>query len=255
MSQRKGRSVVLNPELVRSIAKSKGINSQTELNIAVLALRAREGSNKAGGTTKAGDRAWNGEPISPKCANEVAQVLGVNSYHDLQERNGMSLWSQLRMDESRSADIFELKPLLRRGLYLIEDDLSEEEWKIAVDTPWQLILTHPDLLGYHILALLRNKEKHEVIVPSAHDFPTYFQQETVYIPSKTKCLRFDKKEGLGWREIIVIACRENIFPVQKKADDSCLDSTTRDKIAAQLMSKTLRQHYVIHSVAFELTQD
>lgn len=259
MSQRRVRSTVfLNFEMVRSIARSKGINSQTELNIAVLALRAREGLNKEGGTTKAGNKAWKGQDMETKHAEEIARVLGVNSYHDLQLSNGMSLWSQLRMGKSNRANILELEPIQRRGLFVYEEEPSDGDLKIAADDPWQLKLTLKDKErpNYHILALLRNEEKHQVIVPSAHNFPTYFNEETIYIPPvNKKPLRFDKNEGLGWREIIVIACRDNIFPVLQKTDDSYLDAATRDKIAALLMSESRSAHYVFDSVGFDLIQN
>lgn len=254
MSQRRGRSVLLNPEIVQSIAKSKKIMSPTALNYAILEARG----HMDGPSTKAGDRAWNGIPISRECANEVAQALGVNNYHDLQTRAGMSLWSQLRMDESKRANVIKLEQIQRRDLFFYEEETSDKDLKIPVDTPWQLKLTLKDKKrsNYHILALLRNEEKHNVIVPSAHNFPTCFNEETVFIPPvNKKPLRFDKSKGLGWREIIVIACRDDIFPVLKKTDDSCLDSSTREKIAALLMRESRSAHYVFDSVIFDLVQD
>ena len=253
MSQRRGRSVLLNLEIVRSIAKSKKIMSPTALNYAILEARG----HIDGPSTKAGDRAWNGIPISRECANEVAQALGVNNHHDLQTRAGMSLWSQLRMDESKSAEIIEVKVIQRRSLILYEEETSDNDLKIAVDGPWQLKLTLEDEKrpNYHILALIRNEEKHEVIVPSTRDFPTYFKEKTVFIPPvNKKPFYFDESEGLGWREIIVIACRDDIFPVLQRTDDSCLDASTRDKIAALLMSESRSAHYVFDSIRFDLIQ-
>ena len=252
---RRIRSVVLTPELVQSIAKSKGINSQTELNIAVLAIRA----DQEGRTTKAGDKAWRGDPLSRDCANDVARALGLDSYQDLQVRDGISLWSQLRMDESRAKDIIEVQlksEIERRDLFTLEDETFEDDWQISINEPWRLRLSY--LPGYHVLALIRSKDKHTVIVPSAYNFPSFFEQRILYIPSETRWLKFEQEkfgDDLEWREIIVIACRDDIFSVRQPSDDRCIDSASLDKIAAQLMSDTLRDHYVIDSKVFGLKKD
>jgi hypothetical protein len=250
----KGPGVPLNSEIVRSIAKSKGIHSPTELNYAILKAK---GHTLEGPATKAGERAWRGVPINRRNAEALAKALGLESYHELQKTSdSTSFWSKLRMDESKERDLFELqlKPKLqRRGLFTYEDDSSDDEPKISINARWRLELVYEP--GYYILALLRNKDEHTVIVPSNKPFPTRFEKETVYIPSAESWLSFNTSKGAGWREIIVIACRDNIFPIKNEQDDDRLAPEEREKIAAQLLSDKLRDHYAIQSIVFVLTDN
>ncbi|MCF6336744.1 MAG: hypothetical protein L3J84_02155 [Gammaproteobacteria bacterium] len=249
MGKKRARSVTLDSAQVQGKAKALGIYSQTALNDVI--LKNRENIN--GSTTKVGDRAWNDIPMERKSAVEVARALCVTDYHLLLNVSSSSLWSQLLYQEENRKEILDIvlkSETDRRHLFTLGKEEKSDVWKIKKDDGWCLKFNYKP--GYYLLALIRDKSKHVVITPSHYDFPRNFKTDVVTIPDTGQWLYFDPKEKSDWREIIVIACRENIFPVISEKDDNDLSSTARECIATKLLGPPLKDDYVIDSIAFEL---
>jgi hypothetical protein len=249
------RSVTLDSDLVQSKAKSLGIFSQAELTKAILEFR----NDIDGKDTKAGYKAWNGIPLQRNFADEVARILGFSSHRQLLDLASTSLWNQVRNHEENHQEI--LKVLLksetkRRRLFSLSGQESgEEDWKIKKNDKWCLRLSYQ--ANYYILALIRDKGKHVVITPSHYGFPQHFEEEAVTIPDRRQWLDFSIDEGntdrdSRWREIVVICCKHDIFPKKTKHENNILDESTLERIAAKLLSPSIKKDYVIDSVTFEL---
>ena len=249
MTKRRSRSVTLDADLVRAQAKALGIISLSALNDAILKYR----NDSEGRATKAGDKAWNGLPLQRDHADEVARVLQVRDYRQLLNLPSSSLWSRMRSREENHREILEIlleSEISNRHLFTLDDAEKQKEWKISKNDSWRLKLRFKP--HYHILAIIRNEARHVFITPSRYEFPRYFDSEVVTIPDKEQWLRFDPAEQSGWREIIVIACKQDIFPVITESDDNNLDSAARERVASKLLEPALVKDYAIDSIAFEL---
>lgn len=251
MLKRARRSVTLDSEQVRYTAKALGIHSPATLNNAILKNR----NDIDGRATKIGNNAWNDRPLDRKSADEVAQVLQVADYRLLLNVSPSSFWSQLRCREDHHEDILEIvlkSEVNRRHLFTLGEAEKSDVWKINKDDGWYLKLNYKK--GYYLLVLIRDKSRHVVITPSHYGFPQHFETNVVTIPEANKWLNFDPDEKADWREVIVIACRQAIFPIMNEKDNYDLGHTARERIAAKLLDTSCKGDYVVDSIMFELVE-
>ncbi|GAB2190506.1 hypothetical protein MAH1_21140 [Sessilibacter sp. MAH1] len=241
-------SVLLDTEKIKSCAKQVGILYKAQLDKKMSDIRAEV--DAGGSETRAGSRAWDGIAISESNARLLAQALGVPHFEAL-KHDEPHPWIVLRNNTSRHKKIItmEIESTNRNRLFELDMVEPNDGHTVKISDRWRLNLTFKS--GYHALVVIRNETKHMVITPNeAFNLPSQWQNSQLSLPSEETYLRFPEKEGGGFREIIVIACDQNVFPKISLYDDNIFSSDKRNSLATKLLSPALQEKYWVDSYAF-----
>ena len=240
-------SVLLNAEKIISCARQAGIHNKAQLDQKMAEIRAEVDAD--GAATRAGSRAWDGFAISESNAELLAQALEVPNLQIL-KHNTPPPWIALRNDTSRHQKIIslEIKGSDHNQLFELDTKRPEDEHTLKITDKWRLNLTFKP--GCHLIVLIRNESKHMIITPNANNtLPTQWQDSQLYIPPE-KYIGSPKSEGGGLREIIVIACTQDIFPQLSQYEDNIFSRDDRNTLATKLQASALKEKYWIDSYAF-----
>ena len=241
-------SILLDTEKIKSSAKQIGIINKAQLDQKMSDIRAEVETD--GSATRAGSRAWDGFAISESNAQLLAQALEVTHFQILQHKEPPP-WIALRNESSRHQKIItlEIKDANHSQLFELDAAQPDGEHLVKLRDKWRLNLIFKP--NYHVLVAIRNKTKHMIMTPDpGNKFPSQWHGEHLYLPSDSEYLRFPEQDGGGFREIIVIACEQDVFPQASPHDDNIFSLDQRNTLATKLQSAVLKEKYWVDSYAF-----
>ena len=203
--KRESNTVVLDVTKVRTRAKECGLNTKSQLY-----REYRRICNIPDGQEDlASNKAWDGESMKVKFANNVALTLGLSSYLELMSNLSFSPWSELLHEKEHSEDFvnFRLTSEGDCGMFsFVEDERYDRKQLQQVNINDRFFIEVKGSASQAFLAILQSDDSSWQLAPI--DRPEC--DSTLLGMDKPRCypskdgVGFKKEYGLGWRRIVVI---------------------------------------------------
>lgn len=236
---KRNRSVNISPKKVRSFANDVGFNSFVKFELEFLNKYPELGADC--GTPK---KVWeSGKRIDLNRARKVADLLGVE-VGDLIEGTNF-LWKDAlnNLPNCTLSEIISIEWCESNSLNLIDfndTEIHDDIVSVPIEVSWFLHLTGEE--GKYATIILRSEYEFMQLSPLVGTrFDNLFSANEHTYPSLGKPLKFDKKKGGGWRELIVLI-----------ADDNLLNARDPQQESLQLTRENMQQ--LVHNLQSTQTE-
>lgn len=201
MTQTRNRGVLLDPNKVKLAASKLYLSSSAELKEHYLQYHSKYDKD-----TKVAYRAWNGsKKIDIDSAKNMAACLGIEHYSELLLNNSNApacAWQQLISNEDYESTFLYFIDHSKLDMNLVQFTQSDYEDlpKVPLNSEW-----HIELKGNaddHVLIIIRSEDKFFQLAP-IEIYSNRFNGKKMRYPPETN-LTFNKKDGAGWRQLIVV---------------------------------------------------
>lgn len=223
MTKTRKRGVLLDPNKVKLAASKLNVNSCTALK-----KHYFDCYKDAKQDTKIIDNAWRASAnIEIDNAQKIAKCLGIDDYKTLLQDDLSAptcAWQKLIFDEDYQDKFVNFIDHSKSDLNLVQfsQDDHEDLPKIALSTKWHLELRGND--GNLVFIIIRSEDKFFQLAP-IEMCSNKFNGKKMRYPQNTS-LTFNKKDGTGWRQLIVVRAKHIKHPT--KNDHSSYICTIED---------------------------
>ena len=223
MTKTRKRGVLLDPNKVKLAASKLNLNSCESLKKHYLEYYV-----DANFHTKIIDYSWRASGnIGIDNAQKIAKCLSVDDYKTLLQDDLSAptcAWQKLIFDEDYQDKFINFIDHSKSDLNLVQftQDDYEDLPKIALSTKWHLELRGND--GDLVFIIIRSEDKFFQLAP-IEMYSNKFNGKKMRYPQNTS-LTFNKKDGAGWRQLIVVRAKHIKHPT--KNDHSSYICTIED---------------------------
>lgn len=209
----KSRSTILDKAKVRARAWECNIHSQAQLEIAYCNHFNKHGEHRPPKC------AWNGDRFSTGGAREIADLLRVASYHELEPDKTIAPWAEFLqtcgVNESFSDLIIEDPNTVLKGMLDFNPIIPADDLRI-VDANYPFYFQLQGEVNECFMILLSSPTETLQLAPIGIDgFDNVLHDTHMRYPNFS--ITFDKNK-LGWRRFLVIKGRNLPITIKDKGD-------------------------------------
>lgn len=244
----RNRSVILDSAKIRTLLRRNEINSLLHFEDVFFEFS----NGNVQGIESAPKNAFYGKKMEIKSAKAIADFMGKDNYHTLCQPMP-SKWEELlthHLSEENFFDFITHKNSL--GLIDLDFDKKGDLAQIPVSTRWSL--TIHGKLDDKVLVIFRSHKDFFVLAPIDHPtshFINLFSSDRLTIPAKP--VRFDKNEGIGYREFIVVKSTYLPFKAKTKAENFYTHIEELESFAHRMFES--KKKFEVCTYEFELIND
>lgn len=225
------RYIIFDPNKVRLRANELGIKNrqQFETRYSTFVDRYTESVIPT--------KVWEGKRIYRKNAVDIATILELESYHELEYDNDVSAWDRLVntcTSEAFSEMIFESEQL--KGMFSLEEYIDTENLKkIDVSERFKLKV-HGKLQEHFAIFFISDNEIYQLAPITNDEFNNCLVKETVFYPNHFIPL---KENRIGWCSCVIVKGTQ--LPIAARSvRDVSLTKNKLDLFAIRLAGETVQ---------------